>query len=54
MGDNGQLYVPEELVPIYRDEVVPLATVLTPNQFEAETLTGMKIESDKDAVSFKF
>ena len=29
-------YVPEELVPIYRDQLVPLADVLTPNQFEAE------------------
>lgn len=51
MGDNGQLYVPEELVPVYRDEVIPLATVLTPNQFEAETLTGISIQSDEDAVS---
>lgn len=51
MGDNGRLYVPEELVPVYRDEVIPLATVLTPNQFEAETLTGMSIQSDEDAVS---
>ena len=51
MGDNGCLYVPPELVPIYRDEVIPLATILTPNQFEAETLTGMQIKSDTDAVS---
>jgi len=51
MGDNGELYVPEELVPVYRDEVVPLATVLTPNQFEAETLTGVTITSDGDAVT---
>ena len=38
-GDNGKLYVPEERVAIYREEVVPLASVLTPNQFEAEALT---------------
>lgn len=36
LGDNGKLYVPEELVAIYRDEVVPRATVVTPNQFECE------------------
>ena len=27
LGDGGKLYVPEALVEIYRDEVVPLATV---------------------------
>ena len=29
-------YVPENLLPVYRDKVVPLADILTPNQFEAE------------------
>nr|CAG4641014.1 EOG090X09AY [Eulimnadia texana] len=50
MGDNGQLYVPAELLPIYRDSIIPLADILTPNQFEAELLTGMKIENERDAV----
>ena len=27
LGDGGKLYVPEALVEIYRDDVVPLATV---------------------------
>lgn len=36
LGDNGQLYVPKELVAIYRDRLVPLADIITPNQFEAE------------------
>ncbi|CAH0751488.1 unnamed protein product [Diatraea saccharalis] len=43
MGDNGQMYVPEEILPVYRDIVVPLADILTPNQFEAELLSGLKI-----------
>ena len=30
LGDGGKLYVPEALVEIYRDDVVPLATVRTP------------------------
>lgn len=34
MGDNGKLYVPEELVNIYKNEIVPLADIVTPNQFE--------------------
>ena len=36
MGDHGKFYVPEELMSIYRDELLPLANMITPNQFEAE------------------
>lgn len=36
MGDNGKMYVPETLKEIYKKEIVPLADVLTPNQFELE------------------
>jgi len=49
MGDHGKLYVPTELVEIYREQVVPLAAVLTPNQFEAELLTECPIRCDSDA-----
>eukprot|EP00940_MAST-03C_sp_MAST-3C-sp2_P000010 g10.t1 len=50
MGDNGKLYVPQELVKIYAAEVVPLADVLLPNQFECELLTGISISSEADAI----
>lgn len=40
MGDNGKMYVPETLLPIYRDEIIPLADICTPNQYEMELLTG--------------
>ncbi|XP_053732506.1 pyridoxal kinase-like [Synchiropus splendidus] len=50
MGDQGAMYVPESLLPVYRDKVVPLADILTPNQFEAELLTGRKINTEDDAV----
>lgn len=50
MGDQGAMYVPENLLPVYRDKVVPLADILTPNQFEAELLTGRKIHSVEDAI----
>ncbi|XP_044073264.1 pyridoxal kinase-like isoform X2 [Siniperca chuatsi] len=49
MGDHGAMYVPEYLLPVYRDKVVPLADILTPNQFEAELLTGRKINTEEDA-----
>jgi len=50
MGDNGHLYVPKELLYIYRDKLIPLADILTPNQFEAELLTDRKINNDADAI----
>ncbi|KAI7738990.1 hypothetical protein M8C21_010457 [Ambrosia artemisiifolia] len=48
MGDDGKLYVPQELVSVYREKVVPVASMLTPNQFEAEQLTGFRIASEQD------
>ncbi|XP_017276093.1 pyridoxal kinase isoform X2 [Kryptolebias marmoratus] len=50
MGDLGAMYVPENLLPIYKNKVVPLAEILTPNQFEAELLTGRKISTEDDAI----
>lgn len=49
LGDNGALYVPESLIPIYQNEILPLSDICTPNQFEAELLTGIKIVSEEDA-----
>uniref|UniRef100_A0A1L8E055 Pyridoxal kinase n=1 Tax=Nyssomyia neivai TaxID=330878 RepID=A0A1L8E055_9DIPT len=49
MGDNGKFYVPEVFVEIYRDELIPLADVVSPNQFEAELLSGKKIQNEADA-----
>ncbi|KAF9512662.1 hypothetical protein BS47DRAFT_1372736 [Hydnum rufescens UP504] len=43
MGDDGRLYVSPDVVPVYRDVLLPLATVITPNWFEVEILTGIKI-----------
>uniref|UniRef100_A0A2P2KV84 pyridoxal kinase n=1 Tax=Rhizophora mucronata TaxID=61149 RepID=A0A2P2KV84_RHIMU len=48
LGDEGKLYVPAELVAVYHERVVPLATMLTPNQFEAEQLTASRIVSERD------
>lgn len=49
MGDDGQMYVAKELLPFYRDQLIQLADVLVPNQFEAELLTGIAINCEKDA-----
>uniref|UniRef100_A0A6N2NE54 pyridoxal kinase n=1 Tax=Salix viminalis TaxID=40686 RepID=A0A6N2NE54_SALVM len=45
LGDEGKLYVPPELVAVYREKVVPVASMLT---FEAEQLTGFRIVSEHD------
>lgn len=45
----GKMYVPESLLPIYRTEIIPLADIVTPNQFEVEMLTGIKIINEEDA-----
>ncbi|XP_029141238.1 pyridoxal kinase [Protobothrops mucrosquamatus] len=54
MGDKwsgeGYMYVPEDLFPVYKNNVVPVADIITPNQFEAELLTGRKIHSEKEAI----
>ena len=41
MGDNGSMYVPAELLPIYREHIVPLADIITPNQYEAESVINL-------------
>ncbi|KAG0229235.1 putative pyridoxal kinase [Actinomortierella wolfii] len=44
MGDNGELYVQPDVIPVYRD-MMKIAKAITPNQFEAEVLTGIQITS---------
>ncbi|SPO25800.1 related to pyridoxal kinase [Ustilago trichophora] len=43
MGDMGRgMYVAPEVLPIYR-EMLQFSTIITPNQFEAQALTGIDI-----------
>jgi len=50
MGDHGKFYVTETVLPIYQELVLPVADVVTPNQFEIEQLTGVKISTIEDAI----
>ncbi|XP_077253754.1 pyridoxal kinase-like [Tasmannia lanceolata] len=50
LGDEGKLYVPPDLISVYRQKVVPVASMLTPNQFEVEQLTGFRITSERDGL----
>ncbi|MBX3529449.1 MAG: pyridoxal kinase PdxY [Rhizobiaceae bacterium] len=45
MGDNGGLYVPEPVAARQRDLLLPLADIATPNRFELEWMTGVKLET---------
>ncbi|KZV88212.1 Ribokinase-like protein [Exidia glandulosa HHB12029] len=44
MGDAGKLYVSPDVVPLYR-ALLSCATVITPNYFEVEVLTGVALTS---------
>ncbi|KAG5358747.1 putative pyridoxal kinase BUD16 [Yarrowia sp. E02] len=44
LGDAGRLYVSEKTIPVYQEILKGgKVTLVTPNQFEAELLTGIKI-----------
>jgi pyridoxine kinase len=50
MGDVGRgFYVKPDIPVIFREQLVPGADIITPNQFELEALTGMKIATINDA-----
>ncbi|KAA8634329.1 hypothetical protein SMACR_04882 [Sordaria macrospora] len=42
MGDNGSLYVAQDVVPVYKG-LMKYADLILPNQFEAELLSEVKI-----------
>lgn len=56
LGDHtgstgGGLYVPKATAEAIRDELVPLADILTPNCFELGWLTRREVESELQALS---
>ncbi|WP_442581777.1 pyridoxal kinase PdxY [Mesorhizobium sp. ASY16-5R] len=44
MGDSGGLYVPQALAEALRDLLVPMADIATPNRFELEWMSGVKLD----------
>jgi pyridoxine kinase len=49
MGDDDLgIFVREGLVDLFRDRLVPLATLITPNQYELELLTQQSARSDPE------
>ena len=43
LGDNGRIYVDKGLVSAMRDQLLPLASFVTPNQFELQLLSGLDV-----------
>ena len=43
LGDNGRIYVDKGLVSAMRDKLLPLASFVTPNQFELQLLSGLDV-----------
>ncbi|MGC6497702.1 MAG: PfkB family carbohydrate kinase [Candidatus Puniceispirillaceae bacterium] len=51
MGDLGQLYITPELAEGIGGRLLPLADIVTPNQFELGHLTGADVHGREDAVA---
>ncbi|MCU0830023.1 MAG: pyridoxal kinase [Rhizobiaceae bacterium] len=49
-GDAGGLYVPEATARAIRDQLVPLADIVTPNAFELGWLTGQPVGGLRETV----
>jgi hydroxymethylpyrimidine/phosphomethylpyrimidine kinase len=49
VSKHGHSLADEDVEDAYRSELLPLATIVTPNRFETERLTGVKL-SDADSV----
>jgi pyridoxine kinase len=51
MGDLGRgFYVSPDIPGMFKNEVIPMADIITPNQFELEALTGMDTSTLKGAL----
>ena len=50
IGDQRGLYVSQEVATAIRDELLPLADLITPNRFEFDWLTGKEHASNEDIV----
>ena len=51
MGDNGKLYIPQEVAEAIRTHLLPRATCLTPNAFELAWLSGQEVVDERTAIA---
>jgi pyridoxine kinase len=51
MGDTGRgFYVKPDIPDIFKKELIPLADIITPNQFELEAITGINARTLADTL----
>lgn len=50
IGDVGGLYVPQTIAEAIRDDLLPLATIATPNRYELAWLTGRSLDSNTEVM----
>jgi pyridoxine kinase len=51
IGDDGKLYVSETVANAIRDQLLPLASIITPNAFELSWLTKHDVRNRQEAVT---
>lgn len=51
VATSGAKLISDEAIDILKNELLPLATVITPNIPEAEVLSGMEIKSEEDMIA---
>ena len=51
LGDGGRLYVDKAISEMMRDRLLPLADIITPNQFELGLLAETAITGETDAIA---
>lgn len=51
IGDGSALYVPLPVAEAIRDDLLPLATITTPNRFELEWLSGASVLNPAGAIA---
>ena len=50
VATSGAKLINDEAIEALKNQLLPMATVLTPNIPEAEVLSGMKIETAEDMI----
>ena len=51
VATSGSKLISDEAIGTLKNELLPLATVITPNIPEAEVLSGMKVETQEDMIA---
>lgn len=51
VSTSGAKLISDDAIQTLEEELLPLATILTPNIPEAEVLSGMKVTSEKDMIT---